>query len=143
LLLGDPHRDAPVLGAAWRRICTSWACRISGQDMTAGVTYSVDESNGLVNAYVEVHEGTQYRVGNAEILGLGPKAENLLRSIQKPGQIFDSHSLTDFLKENRDALPVDASESDITIRSNSEDGTVEILLDFRRCSKAWSTSKWP
>jgi outer membrane protein assembly factor BamA len=113
-------------------------------DMTAGVTQSIDESKRLIDAHVEVHEGSQYRVGNVEILGLGSRAENLLRSIPKPGQIFDSRSLTDFLKENKDVLPVDASENDIiTVRSHSEDGTVGVLLDFRRCSKAQSTISTP
>ena len=54
-------------------------------DMTAGVTYSLDENKRLVDAHVEVHEGTQYRVGNVEIFGLGSKGKNLLRSIPKPG----------------------------------------------------------
>ena len=60
---------------------------------------------------------------------------NVLRSILQPGQIFDSRSVADFLEENKDILPVDASENDVrTLRSKLEDGTVEILVDFRRRS---------
>ena len=103
-------------------------------DMTAGVTMSNNESKRLINAYVQVQEGIQYRVGTVEILGLGSKAEKLLRSILEPGQIFDSRSFTDFLKENRSLLPVDASDYDITIGRHPDDGTLEIILDFRRCS---------
>lgn len=103
---------------------------------TAGVTTSVDHSERLVDVFVEVREGKQYRVGTVKILGLTSKTMNLLRSIPKPGQIFDSRSVEDFLEENKDVLPVDASENDVrTLPSNSEDGTVEILFDFRRCSK--------
>lgn len=106
-------------------------------DTTAGITTSIDHSKRLVDVFVEVHEGKQYRVGTVKILGLGSKAQNLLRSVLEPGQIFDSNSLSAFLEANRELLPVDASAAkDITIRSNSEDGTVEILLDFRRCSKS-------
>jgi outer membrane protein insertion porin family len=106
-------------------------------DTTAGINTSVDHSKRLVDVFVEVREGKQYRVGTVKILGLGSKAQNLLRSVLEPGQIFDSHSLSAFLEANRELLPVDVSAAkDITIRSNSEDGTVEILLDFRRCSKA-------
>jgi outer membrane protein assembly factor BamA len=104
-------------------------------DTTAGVTMSVDHSERLVDVFVEVREGKQYRVGTVKILGLTSKTMNLLRSIPKPGQIFDSRSVEDFLEENKDVLPVDASENDVrTLPSNSEDGTAEILFDFRRCS---------
>lgn len=105
-------------------------------DTTAGVTTSVDHSERLVDVFVEVREGKQYRVGTVKILGLTSQAMDLLRSIPKPGQIFDSRSVEDFLKENKDVLPVDASENDVsTLPNNSEDGTVEILFDFRRCPK--------
>lgn len=105
-------------------------------DTTAGITTSVDHSKRLVDIFVEVHEGKQYRVSTVKILGLGLKAENLMRSILEPGQIFDGPSLSAALKENRDLLPADASASkDIAIRRDVNDGTVDIILDFRRCSK--------
>jgi outer membrane protein assembly factor BamA len=103
-------------------------------DMTAGPSARTDDITGLIDVSVQVVEGTQYRVGTLEILGLGSKAQNLLRAILVPGQIFDSHSFTDFLKENRGPLPIDASDEDITIGRNLDDGTLEIVLDFRRCS---------
>ena len=102
-------------------------------DTTAGVTFSVDHSERLVDVFVEVREGKQYRVGTVQILGLSARAENLLKSILEPGQIFDSQSFTDFLKEERGLLPVDASDNDITMGRNLDDGTLEIALDFRRC----------
>jgi hypothetical protein len=84
---------------------------------------------------LEVREGKQYRVG-IKILALTSKALNLQRSIPKPGQISDSRAVAEFLEENKDVLPDDASENDVrTLPSNSEDGTVEVLFDFRRCSK--------
>jgi hypothetical protein len=82
---------------------------------------------------VQVVEGAQYRVGTVQILGLSARAENLLKSILEPGQIFDSQSFTDFLNEQKVLLPVDASDNDITMRRNLDDGTLEIALDFRRC----------
>ena len=106
-------------------------------DMTAGLTAGIDESRGLINASVELREGTQYRVGTVKILGLGRNSENRLKSLWEPGQVFDSQSLENFVKENKSLLPIDASaQNDITVRRDSDDGTVEITLDFRRCSKA-------
>ena len=72
-------------------------------------------------------------MGTVQVLGLSARAENLLKSILEPGQIFDSQSFTDFLKEERGLLPVDASDNDITMGPNLDDGTLEIALDFRRC----------
>jgi len=105
-------------------------------DTTAGMTQSIDRSKLLINTYVQVEEGTQYRVGSVEIFGLGLQAKNLLESLPKPGEVFDIRSLTDFLKKNRYVLPANTSEEDIAVRANPKDGTVEIILDFRRCSKA-------
>jgi len=105
-------------------------------DMNVGMTQSIDRSRLLINTYVEIEEGAQYRVGSVEILGLGSQAKNLLRSIPKPGEIFDSRSLTDFLKENRYVLPANTSGEDVAVWPNPQDGTVEIIVDLRRCSKA-------
>jgi outer membrane protein assembly factor BamA len=103
-------------------------------DMTAGYSMGPHQTQSLLtDVSVQVVEGTQYRVGTVQILGLGARTENLVKSILQPGQIFDSQSFTDFLNENRNLLPVDASDNDITMRRNLDDGTLEIALDFRRC----------
>jgi outer membrane protein assembly factor BamA len=103
-------------------------------DMTAGPTIALDKSKGLVGVSVQVEEGRQYRVGTVEIFGLSSKAEKLLTSILEPGQIFNRQSFRDFLKVNRSLFPIDASDSDITVGRNLEEGTLDIVLDFRRCS---------
>jgi outer membrane protein assembly factor BamA len=100
---------------------------------------NVDESKGI-DLVLILDEGKQYRVGTVQILGLSTTAENLLRSLLVPGQVFDSHSLRDFLKKNKSLLPIDYK--DINIRRNSNDGTVDIVLD-RRCSKGIDTSAAP
>jgi hypothetical protein len=103
-------------------------------DMTAGNTMSTHQNQPLLpDIYVQVVEGRQYRVGTVQILGLSATAENLLKSILEPGQIFDRQSFTDFLKEKRSLLPVDASDNDITVGRNHDDGILDIALDFRRC----------
>jgi outer membrane protein assembly factor BamA len=104
--------------------------------MTAGLTISVDQNEQRVDVSVELQEGKQYRVGSVQISGLGSKTENLLRSLLEPGRVFDGGSIKNLLKENREMLPVDASEKDVSIEGNPEDATVAIVLDFRRCSRA-------
>ncbi len=107
-------------------------------DVTAEPETHIDEtSKELIDVVLKLDEGKQYRVGTVQILGLSTNPEKLLRSLPQPGQVFDSHSLDDFLKKNKSLLPADASaDKNITIRRDSNDGTVEIILDFRRCSKA-------
>jgi outer membrane protein assembly factor BamA len=103
-------------------------------DMTAGLTMGTDQLQPLLlDLSVEVVEGTQYRVGTVQILGLSARAQNLLKSILEPGEIFDRQSFTNLLNEQKGLLPVDASNNDITMRRNLDDGTLEIALDFRRC----------
>jgi hypothetical protein len=103
-------------------------------DMTAGYSMSTHQNQPLlVDVSVQVVEGKQYRVGTVQILGLGARDEDLVKSILEPGQIFDSLSFTNFLNEHRNLLPVDASDNDITMRRILDDGTLEIALDFRRC----------
>lgn len=103
-------------------------------DMTAGLSVSTNQFQPLLlDLSVQVHEGRQYRVGTVQILGLGARAEDSLKSILEPGKIFDSQSFTDFLKEKHDLLPVDASDNDITMTRTLDDRTLEIALDFRRC----------
>jgi outer membrane protein assembly factor BamA len=103
-------------------------------DLAAGTSTGIDKSKGLVDVSVQVEEGRQYRVGTIEIFGLSSKAEKLFTSILKPGQIFNSQSFRDFLKVNRSLFPIDASDNDITVGRNTEEGTLDIVLDFRRCS---------
>jgi outer membrane protein assembly factor BamA len=102
--------------------------------MTAGYCASPDGSKGLIDVSVQVDEGPQYRVGTVEILGMNSNAEKLLTSILEPRQIFNSQAFTDFLRANRGLFPLDASDSDIVVGRNPEKGTVDIVLDFRRCS---------
>jgi hypothetical protein len=103
-------------------------------DITAGDGGSTHPNQPLlIDVSVQVDEGRQYRVGTVQILGLSARAENLLKSILEPGQIFDSQTFTDFLREKRDLFPVDASDHDIIMGRNVDDGTLEIILDFRRC----------
>jgi outer membrane protein assembly factor BamA len=103
-------------------------------DMTGGSNALTDESKGLIDVSVQVDEGPQYRVGTVEILGVSSNAAKLLTSILESGQIFNSRAFTDFLRANRSLFPLDASDSDIAVGRNPEKGTVDIVLDFRRCS---------
>lgn len=83
---------------------------------------------------MEVEEGKQYRVGTIEVSGLDSNTANILKSSLEPGQVFDRTIIKKLLTENRATLPADASEKDVAIIRDSEEGTVNLVFDFRRCT---------
>jgi outer membrane protein insertion porin family len=95
----------------------------------------VDERTGLVDLTINLDEGQQFRVGSVQILGLDEKAQRLLKSLPEPGQIYDNQILENFLRENESLLPVGPSpEDDISAQQHVQDGTIDLVFDFRRCS---------
>ncbi len=97
---------------------------------------SVDGDHTHIKVVLKMDEGIQFRVGTVQIFGLDQKTENLLRSLLEPGQIFNGHLLHEFMKENKSLLPADASPAqNIQVQRNTVTGTVDIIIDFRRCSE--------
>jgi len=102
--------------------------------MTAGTTMGIDHVERRIEVNVEVEEGKQYRVGTIEVSGLDSNTANILKSSLEPGQVFDRTIIKKLLTENRATLPADASEKDVAIIRDSEEGTVNLVFDFRRCT---------
>jgi outer membrane protein assembly factor BamA len=102
--------------------------------MTAGTTMGIDHVERRIEVNVEVEEGKQYRVGTIEVSGLDSNTANILKSSLELGQVFDGTIIKKILTENRGTLPADSSEKDVMIERDSEEGTVAIVFDFRRCS---------
>ncbi len=82
---------------------------------------------------LDLDEQKQFRVGKVEILGLEPTTESILRSKLKPGDIFNYQVIDAFLKENKSALPPDASPKEIERHHDVQNGTVDLVFDFRTC----------
>jgi hypothetical protein len=112
-------------------------------EVNVGVTGGIDHIEQRVDLSLEVREGKQYRVGSVEISGLGSTAENFLRSSLEPGQLFDGTITKRLLTENRETLPADASERDISIQRDFEEGTVNLVFDFRRCTVVQTAAMRP
>jgi outer membrane translocation and assembly module TamA len=110
-------------------------------ETNVGVTGGIDHTERRVDVTLELQEGKQYRVGSIEVSGLDSKTANLLRSSLEPGQVFHRTIIKKFLTENRETLPADASERDVMVERNSEEGTVAIVFDFRRCSGMQTAGK--
>ena len=89
----------------------------------------------LISVAVELEEGTQFRVGSVEGLGLDREiSDRALKMKLKPGDVFNPRFLEDFYKDNKSLWPADVSPKENTqIKQDSRDGTVDIVFDFRLC----------
>lgn len=103
-------------------------------DMTVEPAATIDETQGVIDLIVKIDQQVQYRVGSVEFLGLNNvNRETLLKSLPKPGEVFDGTRLDDFLRVNRAILPPDASRDDVRVEHDAKARTVKILFDFWRC----------
>jgi outer membrane protein assembly factor BamA len=108
-------------------------CRQGYIDSTFEPIMDLDESHGLIDLTIKAQEETQYRVNSVQILFAKRNVETFLRSqinVQK-GDIFDYPSLLEVLTKNRTLLPPDISiEELISVKRDTRDGTVDIVIDY-------------
>jgi len=105
-------------------------------DFSAVPATQNDPTPGLLNLTFELAEGPQFRVGNFEILGIKEAdAQKLIaESGLRPGNIFNALLVQRFFDTNKSALPSDANaDEDTEYRRHDGEGTVDVILDFRRC----------
>jgi outer membrane protein assembly factor BamA len=101
-------------------------------DFTAVPTTEVDNNLQRISLVMRLDQQKQFRVGNLVIEGIDPSLDALLRSIVKPGDVFDPQTVVDFWKENQTILPsrfLDGMEA----RRNVRTGIVDLAFDFRPC----------
>jgi outer membrane protein assembly factor BamA len=103
-------------------------------DATVEPETSFDDDTGLIGLVLKLDEGKQYHVRRVEILGLVADAETALRCGLAPGEVFDWRAIEDFMKTQKSLLPTNAAEKNISVRRDPKDSTVDLVLDFRRCS---------
>jgi outer membrane protein assembly factor BamA len=103
-------------------------------DMTAEPDFQIDEDHNIIDMVVKIDRQAEYRVGGIEFLGIDALTrEKLMKSLPKPGDVFDSTQLDEFFKVNRAILPSDVSRDDVNVKRDPKSKTVAILFDFRTC----------
>ena len=105
--------------------------------------FHIDGDRQLVSIVLELDIGSQFRVGNVEVLGLDTSVESLLRSKLIPGDIYNPHVVYDFFKENQSLLPVGASLMNLDVCNNDAKGTVDLRFDFTPCPKTLNSTPSP
>jgi len=101
-------------------------------DFTTAPFVDVDDDRISVVFHLDLQK--QYRVGKVEIRTVDSRLEIRLREFVRPGEVYDSGAVEDFLKKNKSALPPGFSPTDdIYLVRNMKAGIVDLGFDFRRC----------
>jgi hypothetical protein len=104
-------------------------------DATSEPSTEVDEARGRISLTIKVDEERQYRVGRFEILGLDQELEGQLKSILKPGEIYNSKLVYDFFSEHQAVLPSDVWPESMRINRDARAGQLSGVFDLRTCQQ--------
>jgi outer membrane protein assembly factor BamA len=96
----------------------------------------LDDIRQRVNLTLELDEQPQYRVGKIEFRGLAPGVESQLRLKLKPGDPFDNSLVEDFFVENKSLLPAGVSKSNVGLKKNARNATVNLTFCLRGCPQS-------
>jgi hypothetical protein len=88
-----------------------------------------------ISLVVNLDQKKQFHIRNVEIVGLDLRLETRLRGLVRPGEVYNSEVLADFIKENKSVLPSGLSLDDAKqVLRNVKAGIVDLAFDFRTCS---------
>ena len=93
-----------------------------------------DDSTQRISLVMELSEGKQFRVRKVEVFGLQPSKAAMLTATVKPGDNFQYSLVEAFVKANLPGFLDVTSSEVLTLRKNEKEGTVDIVIDFRRLS---------
>lgn len=94
-----------------------------------------DDTSRQILLVLDLDQGKQYRIGTIAVLGLSSPLENDLRSMLRPGDVFDDQLLNDFYDSHPSELAADATPADAEVLKDVRAGTVDLVFDFRGCAQ--------
>jgi outer membrane protein assembly factor BamA len=95
----------------------------------------IDEMHQQITLAFSLQEGTQFRLGNIEIVGLNSMLEDDLRSKVRSGDILNIQLINDFYREHKAELPEEALPEDAAFHRHFKERTADAFFDFRSCSQ--------
>jgi outer membrane protein assembly factor BamA len=131
--------DGMKIDALWRELELEYGKR-GYLDAKLDVQPEFDDNARRVSYRVNIVEGPQYRMGEMVVTGLSLDAEKQLRHAWQlaPGQVFDNgyfeKLLTVLAKPGREIfgeIPIHYTECGHWLRPNTDQHTVDVLLDFK------------
>ena len=105
-------------------------------DFSAEPDFDVDDANRRISLILVLDQQKQFRIDRVEVDGLDPRTESILRSMIKPGDVFNYELVKAFFAENKSVLPSDASLDDLKIKKNVKEGIASLRFDFFSCPKS-------
>jgi hypothetical protein len=103
-------------------------------DFTAEPGFEVSDETQRVSLTLVLDQQKQFHINKVEVSGLDSRTENLLRSMIKPGDVFNYELVKRFFEENKSVLPPNASpEENLEITKNVRDGIASLRFDFFVC----------
>lgn len=102
-------------------------------NFTASPTLTPSRDHRLMSVVFDVDEGTQFRVGSVQVLGLDAQVSSGDLNIKlHRGDLFNSGFVEDFFQDNKSVLPTGvSSRQNVEIKQNLRQGTVAIVFDLR------------
>jgi hypothetical protein len=105
-------------------------------DFSAEPAFDVDDADRRISLVLGFDQQKQFRIDRVEVDGLDPRTESILRSMIKPGDVFNYDLVKAFFEENKSELPPDASLDDLKIKKNVKEGIASLRFDFFSCPKS-------
>lgn len=102
-------------------------------DFTSEPRTEITAPTDIVNVTMVLDQGKQFRISDFTVETMNPKLEQALRSSMKPGDVFNYSTWLRLLKANKDLLPDGFSPSEVEMRRNVKDGTVQINVNALTC----------
>jgi outer membrane protein assembly factor BamA len=90
----------------------------------------IDEQARTIDLTLRIDEGTQYRVGKVEMLGISENAKSQLKLVPQAGQVLDMTQVQTFYSRNRTLLPTDRDELRPEISRDTRAGFADMIFDF-------------
>lgn len=97
-----------------------------------------DSNLQRIDLVIHLDEQRQFRVGKFDVVALDPALEAQVRSIVRPGELFNLTPLDEFFKDHKAVLlsgiyPADSYAAPYTALRNVRIGIVDVTVDFRSC----------
>jgi len=103
-------------------------------DFSVEPDFDPDDLTRRISLTLMMDQQKQFRIDKVEVSGLDPRTESLLRSMMKPGDVFNNDLVKQFFEENKSELPSNASpEENVKFRKNVRDGIAPLSFDFLTC----------
>jgi hypothetical protein len=103
-------------------------------DFTVEPEFDVNHANQRIGLTLSLDQQKQLHIATIQVDNSNARIESILRSMMKPGDLFDYDVVKKFFEENKSELPPNASiDENVHMVRNVRDGTVSLRFDFFTC----------